>query len=138
MKSSAQRTMPRECRYSQWFGPQYIVRDQYVDKWEYPEYCAYLRKVYGSSCESWAPKTKEETTQLMKDFLVWQYGNDISAWAKSCGLGNKWKFVFEFEWEGDWLRGLIGGEPSTGKGRYGGRTQRRKLAGKTRRSTRTK
>ena len=130
--------MPRQCEYSQWVGPQYIAQNQYVDKRENRAYCSYLSQEYGSSCESWAPKTKQETTQLMKDFLVWQYGNEISAWAKSCGLGNRWEFVFDFYWEGAWLKGYIGGQPSTGKGRYGGRTQRRKLAGKTRRSTRTK
>ena len=129
-----------ECRYSDWFGPQYIAQNQYMDKSKNRAYCSYLSKEYDSSCESWAPKTKAETTQLMKDFLVWQYSRDIQAWAKSCGLGNKWKYAFEFNWDGAWLEGKIGGEPSGGNWGGRGRTQRRKLAGKTRRarSTRTK
>ncbi len=85
---------------SRWYGPVCIKifeSDQYQD----PEWCDFLWDNGIRDCASYFPGNHQRAEQMLRDFLIYKYGNAINQWAHSQGLGGRWKFEFEIYNEND-------------------------------------
>jgi hypothetical protein len=78
---------------SNWYGP-LCIKIYESDMYQDPDWCNFLYSIGISDCSAYFPGTHEKAEELVRQFLIYKYGNAINEWAHSVGLGGRWKFEF--------------------------------------------